>query len=156
MWQTKRSLLNALTHALTFPVNLEGRQGGHLCCGGRGRACRNSFHHYPQKKRGKKNLLAVWLHTAAACGRRNNNKQWKKLKIRRYTAFLGPVYQAVQSPVYQCEYHILTVIWISVIAGEVVSEGVRSEREAGTEPGQENSRLNMLTSLIWLTMLAIT
>lgn len=78
MWQTKRSPLNALTHTLTFPVNLEGRQGGHLCCGGRARAAETVFIITPpplQKKPCQK-PSAVWP-PAAACGRENNNKQWK-------------------------------------------------------------------------------
>ncbi len=75
MWQTKRSLLNALTHALTFPVNLEGRQGVHLCCGGRARAAETVFIITPRKPCQKPR--AVWPPAAAACGREitiNNEK----------------------------------------------------------------------------------
>ena len=78
MWQTKRSPLNALTHTLTFPVNLEGRQGGHLCCGGGAWAAETVFiiTPPPTKKKPCQKPGAVWP-PAAACGRENNNKQWK-------------------------------------------------------------------------------
>lgn len=149
MWQTKRSLLNALTRVLTFPVNLEGRQGGHLCCGGRAQAAETVFIITPTKP--CQRPRAVWR--PAACGREitiNNEKsESQEVWNISWTLFC----ETLQSPTYHYEFYILTVILISVI-----SEGIFQE-VCGTKLWQvhrctshKNSCPNMLTNLIWLTI----
>lgn len=86
MWQTKRSPLNALTHTLTFPVNLEGRQGGHLCCGGRAWAAGTVFIITPRKTLSETQSCLI---PRCRLWEGNNNKQWK-IRVRRRGTFLGP------------------------------------------------------------------
>lgn len=122
-----------------------------------------------ERKKEKKSLVrkprAVWP-PAAACGRGNNNKQWKKSEGEgEGVEHSRPRCQAVLTHVHHCEFCTQTVIWLSVISeGRFHKLCGRSDTPAGTQPGSptdepgtknENKKikqqLNTLTNLIWLT-----
>lgn len=154
MWQTKRSLLNILTHTLTFPVNLEGRQGGHLCCGGSA-ARRYSFHHYSHKPSSE---MQSCLTASRRLREDKNNKQWKIRESERR----GTSSAFVSGCVFLCVW-----LWILHTNGHVdfcdlrgaILETLWSKRYAARQAGRCTDRLvgwgekqlNTLTNLIWLT-----
>lgn len=123
MWQAKRSPLNAPAQALTLPVNTEGRQGGHSCCGGRGRPAETVFIITPRntENKTKKNKTprqkrGAVRPPAAVCGREITMNNEKNPSVREHGTFSLFAWQALPSPVDRCELYKLAVIWIAVIS----------------------------------------
>lgn len=153
MWQTKRSLLNILTHTLTFPVNLEGRQGGHLCCGGGVQPAGTVF--IITRTNPRQKCRAVWP-PAAACGRTRTINH-EKSESRKGVEHPQPFGQA---RVFLCVW-----LWVQHTNGhvdfcdlrgailETLVEAIRSpaRRQVHGHTCRGEKQLNTLTNLIWLT-----